>query len=439
MTLRHGGSVSFLAIIGLDFTPHTRTTSDDPIGIYLSGDGSDFLLENNKVDGYDDNVLVQARGGETLERVSIRRNIIVNSPVGVNLAEITYHSSQWVFKDIMLQSDEWRPQGGSTLALDSDGNITSLLLGQEAVTHVYLGLGDHYPAGEYTLFCEGEGEIQIDGSTLLSGGTVNVIPNNSGFVINLRTTDPNGTGNYIRKIRLIAPGEENGVTFTENYETQPFHPLFLATMEKFKTLRFMDWLETNNSQNVDLSHITPMIAATQGGARGAAPEYLALLANTLQADAWINIPHQATDAYVIEFATRLKDTLNPNLKLYVEYSNEVWNYGFDQAGYSRDRGYELGLDSSSGNMGEAQALLRYYSQRSVEIFHLFDQVFPGASNNQLVKVLGTQFASAWRSDTIMDWQDAYLEADVLAVAPYINTLRNEDGSRYTAVQLLAMG
>ena len=58
------------------------------------------------------------------------------------------------------------------------------------------------------------------------------------------------------------------------------------------------------------------------------------LANASNTDLWINIPGPATDAYVAQLANLIKNGdvvngvayagLNPNLKVYVEYSNEVW-------------------------------------------------------------------------------------------------------------------
>lgn len=43
-------------------------------------------------------------------------------------------------------------------------------------------------------------------------------------------------------------------------------------------------------------------------------------------DIWINIPHAADDEYVTNLAKLIKDKLDPSLKVYVEYSNEVWIY-----------------------------------------------------------------------------------------------------------------
>lgn len=40
------------------------------------------------------------------------------------------------------------------------------------------------------------------------------------------------------------------------------------------------------------------------------------------ANAWVNIPHKASDAFIASFAAFLRDRLRPDLKVYVEYSNE---------------------------------------------------------------------------------------------------------------------
>jgi hypothetical protein len=43
-----------------------------------------------------------------------------------------------------------------------------------------------------------------------------------------------------RNIRIITPG------FEESYLTSPFHPAFLASLENFTVLRFMDWMHANS-------------------------------------------------------------------------------------------------------------------------------------------------------------------------------------------------
>jgi hypothetical protein len=40
------------------------------------------------------------------------------------------------------------------------------------------------------------------------------------------------------------------------------------------------------------------------------------------------MPHLADDKYHRQFATYVNDTLRPDVKVYVEWSNEVWHTGF---------------------------------------------------------------------------------------------------------------
>jgi hypothetical protein len=68
---------------------------------------------------------------------------------------------------------------------------------------------------------------------------------------------------------------------------------------------------------------------------GVAWEHVVELANATGKDLWINIPVAATDDYVGELARMLKRELKPGLKVYVEHSNEVWNYGFPQYIYNK--------------------------------------------------------------------------------------------------------
>jgi hypothetical protein len=65
--------------------------------------------------------------------------------------------------------------------------------------------------------------------------------------------------------------------------------------------------------------------AAVGASPGMAWEYAAQFWNETDTDAWVNIPFPADDTYVTGLATLLKNTLEPGRKVYVEYSNELWN------------------------------------------------------------------------------------------------------------------
>ena len=106
------------------------------------------------------------------------------------------------------------------------------------------------------------------------------------------------------------------------------------------------------------------------------------LANESYTDMWINIPGPATDDYVERLASLIKngDTvdgvayagLKPGLKVYVEYSNEVWggiqntyqynNVAAPQAEAAGDIDAQQRRRQRPGAWGE-----RYYLQRTMQL------------------------------------------------------------------------
>lgn len=339
------------------------------------------------------------------------------SPLGTNLSDVRDYTNEWVFVDAFKMSRNWISQQaglgwgkGGALAVDADGWITSLSTGQSADALVLTGGTVTGTPGEYIVLYDGEGTLGFSGSGSVTSSApgrivlnVNPIPVTQGLTISLTATNP---ANYLRNIRLIRPG------FESTYLTEPFHPLFLDSISKFKVIRFMDWQKTNNSTLMNWADRSTATRYNQTGSAGVALEYQIALANKLNADAWFNLPHLVTDDFVLQFATMIKSQLNPGLKVYIEYSNEVWNGQFTQAAYAEQQGLALGL---STNNFEAQ--LRYYSQRSVKVFNIFSNVFAG-DTARLVRVLATQAGNSWTATQVAGWQNAYLSADAVAIAPY---------------------
>ena len=341
----------------------------------------------------------------------------VDAPLGMNLAGISSWSQGYAFVDVFKSSRSWisqlpgQPWGeGGAIATDANGWVTLLAPNQYVETPMLDGVADR-PSGTYTLLFDGEGTFEFWGdASFLSQPEpgqilVNVASGTGGIWLRITDTDPNGNGDYLRNIRLIMPGFEN------TYQTEPFHPDFLALWQDFKVLRFMDWQHTNNNPSVTWSDRNTPDYHTQSRDVGVALEYCIQLANTLQADAWFCLPHGADDNYITQFATMVYNDLDPNLRVYVEYSNEVWNGQFDQYTYAGDQGLALGL---AANHWEAVPL--YYSQRSVEIFNIFETVFGGTS--RLERTLAWQNVNVWGAAQVMDYNDAYLSADALSIAPY---------------------
>ncbi|EKQ67175.1 PA14 domain-containing protein [Leptolyngbyaceae cyanobacterium JSC-12] len=343
--------------------------------------------------------------------------------IGVNLSGVNDWSTQWPFVDVFKSSRPWisQRQGagwgqGGELNLTPDGWIASLEPGQHAETVILNNA--YFPGGNYTLFYEGEGKLEFafNNARIIEHTPgkmiVDVTPDGEGVFLRITETNPN---NPLRNIRFVMPG------FEDTYETQPFHPLFLERIEKFGTLRFMDWGGTNNSNQMHWTdRATPHIS-TQAGEKGVALEYMIQLANTLKINPWFTIPAKATDDYVRQFATMVRDRLDPSLKAYVEYSNEVWNTMFTQTGYATQQGLERGLDENGFT-----AAIRFYSERAVEIFKIWEDVFGASMSDRVVRVLAGQAANPWTGEEMMRWKNAYKYTDAYAIAPYFDGFGDSD-------------
>ena len=176
--------------------------------------------------------------------------------------------------------------------------------------------------------------------------------------------------NPVRNIRLLLPGTE------ATYETNPWAQEWIDKLTPFKTIRFMDWGATNGS-TLEEWEDRPKVSDFSYTLKGIPYEWWAEVCNANQANAWICVPHLADETYVTELATLFRDQLDPSLKIYVEYSNELWNWIFPQAHYGND---ELDQD-----LPWPERL----APRIAEVMQIWTDVF-GADSDRLVRVLATQ-------------------------------------------------
>ena len=257
-------------------------------------------------------------------------------PMGINLDVITDWSPQFMFVDAMKQSREWlvQPTDGSFWNDDSiavpmrpDGYPTHVPFeyeGDSMIVHtlllreLHLGNRGGYPAGEYTLIFEGTGEIQLQfdatGSYTQADSAYTVTIDDPGGGIGLRIVRSDAS-DPIRNIRFIMPG------FRDTYGAEPFHPKFLELLKDFQVLRFLwpQWVNESFLENWE--DRTPKDYYTQGDnipGGGLAYEWVIELCNRLGADPWISLPHLVTDDFVTQFATLFRDSLDMDLKLYLE-------------------------------------------------------------------------------------------------------------------------
>jgi len=353
--------------------------------------------------------------------------------IGTNLNAVTDYSPSWVFKDLFKrirtwttrnadQSGAWDSGLNYRIPLDADGWPTEVPFDPgtgDALQMVHTILVVANEPGAHTLSYEGMGNFNYRADShpwqsITATGPASLplmISQGDNVVVEITSTAP--PPNHLRNFKIV-PNE-----FVGTSEAEPFHPQFVDRSKDFDVLRFMDWGQTNNSPLSDWADRTRPEHPTQSRSQGASLEYIVALSNLQGSDAWICIPHLADDNYVTQAATFLRDNLDPNLRVYVEYSNETWNPIFFQSVHVQDRGEALSLDFNRWEAGH-----KYTSLRSAEIWSIFETVYGAASSTRVVKVLGTQSGNiSVTNSRLAALNDPainpnFVFADALAIAPY---------------------
>jgi hypothetical protein len=194
-----------------------------------------------------------------------------------------------------------------------------------------------------------------------------------------------------------------------------FHPLSLQGLSDWRFLRAMDWMHTNNSSITSWRQRTNYRHQNQvESVHGLAFEYLVSLANVVGSDLWINIPHRVDDNYVTNLAVYIRNNLHPALKVYVEYSNELWNnaFPFTQGAWVESQGMALYPSAL-----KFDARLQYQSDRAMRIADIFKSVFT-SGGSRVINVIAGQAANTYTGDKLLSWRDAYTHLDAYAIAPY---------------------
>lgn len=230
------------------------------------------------------------------------------------------------------------------------------------------------PAADYIVEWKGEGKLttysnyeQIGPNKYLVHFDADYSKGDNGITLNIESTDPNHTGNYIRDIKVYQEKYSDLVAMGEHFD-----PKWFQQIDDFRVLRTHDWQGTNFSKVTDFTpnDVTADQAFWVKDGRGMPYELLVEVANQARSDLWINIPHMATDDYMRKVAAYVKDHLDKDLKVYVEYTNEYWTEGFDQHQYLIDKGTQM-----FGKVPFANA--EAYGARAAQMTQIFKQVFAG--------------------------------------------------------------
>ena len=204
------------------------------------------------------------------------------------------------------------------------------------------------PDGLYTVLYDGKGRLRYGNDARLHkrqpGRDLIRISSGKDKILNATLViEQLNTNNPLRNIRILPPGgickgqpfkrisstKDCGNTpflaFEKHYDSIVFNPDYLNFMIDFRVIRFMNQSGMTRNPVEHWQQRNQMSKATwagKQGQRGAPVEIMVALANTLDADAWFSMPHRANDEYIKRFAKYVAANLKPQLRVYIEYSNE---------------------------------------------------------------------------------------------------------------------
>lgn len=379
-------------------------------------------------------------------------------PIGMNLAGIADWEPGFPFKNLFLGARPWltRNLSGSgahdtnmqtAFQYDEDGyplEVPVVGPGTAEPQTVFTYVPNTRRRGKFVLLYDGDGVIEGLAST-------KVVSRRPGRLILQMSHVPDEyeaivikqskLGNHVRNIRLVAAEHE-----ASNLAEQPFLPEFLDFCRPFHCLRFMDWASTNNSTeehwgNRKRPSFYTMVAVSGDPeaiwgppptpfqlkfSGGVAIELMIELCNLLQINPWFCIPHRASDDYITQFAGLVREKLDPSLKVYVEYSNELWNWMFHQAGWMlrsplagelvEAEGGKAWKDSEKtkgeGHPERIGALFR-------RNFAIWERIWEGDAQARLIRVCSVQAAWFDASKRTIKWCVDHGGVDAVSPAAYV--------------------
>ena len=319
--------------------------------------------------------------------------------IGMNLNGDSYLSTEFPFLDRVKSASSWSLLGGnnSDIQLNKDGYPAFIPAGHLVYSMVAL---DPVSAGTdetYVLTYTGTATFGLNGATVISSTPGKIVFKWNDAQTNLMPMNVYGldASSPLTAIHIVRQDQES---LFESGEI--FNPAFTGKISQYSTLRYMDWTSTNASTVAnwaDRTHMSDM--SWQSVGNSSVPlEVMVALANETKTNMWLNVPTQATDDYVRQMMTYVRDHLDPSLSVNLEYSNEVWNFGFQQSGYAAQQGAKLWDKDANGdgvidpnNPAEHDAAnwVEYAGYRAAQVANVAKQVFAGHPD-QLHTVLGTQ-------------------------------------------------
>ena len=288
----------------------------------------------------------------------------------------------------------WDTQHASEFHYDSNGypdsGVPYITSGGSEKLRLVVSASARIPQQTYVFLYDGNGVFTFNGFTVGSStpGRIVVTCNTTGNAW-IHIDSSAITPNHVRNFRLVPIANEF------NHEQLLFRQPFLDKLDTFYALRFMDWFKTNGN---DLNTWNQRILKsyyTQASARGTAYEYAIELSNRSGKHPWVCVPHLADSNYIAQMATLFRDSLDTTLSVYLEYSNEVWNYQFSQTQWINQTGQFYPSTWPPNPLYDAGQSFAYNAGKlAARTFRIWRNVW-GADSLRVKRVLATQAANSF--------------------------------------------
>jgi len=393
-------------------------------------------------------------------------------PVGYHPSNIAYYNTPY-FANALYQGGQWLSftgfefgtsisydtaqfENGYPKFLEPGQKLRALIFGlhvQDSLRPAGWPPRDGPAKGRIVVTWKGNADIRLVNGTFIESGSSGPATGNllDGRRIYL-CTEPGQSTQWIEVHGIAAPLTEIRVWLAHHgnsLEGQLFHPLLLQRIADadWAFIRFMDWGATNASPMQDWSdrrlpaHVfmngiinsrRPSAGAEGNRETGVAWEQMVALCNQTGRNLWINVPHLASDDFITRLAKLIRfgsDGVNPydapqsnplfaplrsDLKVYVEFSNEIWSGGFafPQGNWAEEQAAQRGLSKP-----------QFTARRFCDTWRIFQQVFGGTT--RLVRVAAIFTALDAYSRPFLQEIGAYgptlnppVRPDVMAVTTY---------------------
>lgn len=347
---------------------------------------------------------------------------------GLNLA----HWGRYLWADLMkssrygeneekIDADGWPTQSGLELVMSEMGTSDRQLAG----TYLFGFRGQartRQHCCDDPVFRTNDGVFEMtlpkgagyDAATNTTSARMSLEGSRSMLIFEETQRGPGSSEDGVTNIRLMRPLEPGSEAHHGSDEVV-YRPFAEVVSTHFSTLRSLFGANVDSGETW-ADRTRPDHAFFIGPKGQENIEYLVMLANETGKDLYLTTPVAADDEYFEKLALLLRygsdgvepyskptaapeyPPLNPNLRVYVEVGNEIWNWAFASTGVAREKTVAakearsaewlaVDYDGRAGNPEHSTAVRRWHALRTVQCSKTFRKVWGDASMGTRVRMV----------------------------------------------------